>query len=141
MTFGAAMLCDAVYRDDATNKMVLAGVYTGDIIAQSFPLNIRGALYLEVRVKEAGILDVTFFEDSEPIGGAEAEVNANPSGPSVLVLPLQIEAKLPLVISIRAGAKGEKSTVVMRKVIRAANPGDPIAVAPLPSQSETAPQG
>ena len=88
--FGNALLCDAIYQDRITNKMVLAGVYSGSISLSEIPSAFNASLYSEYWPETIGLkeIDVQFLIGGDLIGGAKiALVIGDLSLPAILIVP------------------------------------------------------
>ena len=57
--FCAAVLCDGV-RLEATGKLILIGVYAGDILAESFPVTVPLTAHVEGKALKVGAFHATF---------------------------------------------------------------------------------
>ena len=63
--FSAAIFCDAV-RIENTGKLILIGVYAGDVLCQRYPAELEIVAHVEGRVLEADVFRATFqFVDQD----------------------------------------------------------------------------
>jgi hypothetical protein len=89
-TIGMVAVCDQIYRDVATNKIVLAGMFTGDLVVQTFPAQISLAIYLELVWASVGEIefDLSVTASGVQIGKVRDKIqHADQHMPAVIVLP------------------------------------------------------
>lgn len=121
-SFGPALVCDAVYKDQATNKAVLAGVYSGYMIAEQFPIVLPLAAYIEVISSEGGEFDVEIRFMVNRIQAATMNLDiqrAEPGVPALVLLqpiPLTITVPGSIELQVRAN-KGRYKTVLRKEVV------------------------
>ena len=72
---GLVAICDAVYKDEQSNKPILAGVFSGDILVSAFPAELRVALYIEIQIPEPGPheVDIQFHVGGKLLGGGKSQ--------------------------------------------------------------------
>lgn len=117
--FGICALCDNVYKDEATNKVVLAGLYTGDIVVESLPADLRASMYLEVVLPDTAEhqVDLQLFVDGKHTGGAKATV-ATRQAKAVfgLIIPgLQLKIAAEAKLEFRASVDDQKPVSLFKK--------------------------
>lgn len=121
LKLGAVAVCDAVYRDVATNKAILAGVYAGDIVVTQFPASLPLAFYIEIWSTEPPEIDVQFWLDDKHIGGGVASLDQSAGAPIMLMLSgVHLVAERPSEFSIKIAGKGLTKQTILRKTIRLA---------------------
>jgi hypothetical protein len=120
--FGMVALCDNVYRDQLSSKPILAGMYSGDLLLDTVPGQLRLALYAELYVPSADphSVDLTFFLGKKKFGEASVTVEqANLTDPVVMILPaITFNVDAPATLEIRAGIDGGRTAAILKKGIR-----------------------
>lgn len=84
-----AIICDDV-RKEITNKFIIIGVYSNDIVFPSFPSNANLSLYSDIFIRKQGdfTLNVRILLDGKMIIGAEVQAQNNkPEQLTSLILP------------------------------------------------------
>lgn len=128
--FGFAALCDAVYRDEQSNKAILAGVYSGDVNVESLPFELRFGLYIEVTSPADGDheIDLQFYINGKQIGGAKAGILATVKGKNaaLLVPTFGILISDPASLEIKGVFEGGRAVSLLKKRIdvRPSEPSD-----------------
>ena len=87
---GNALLCDIVYHDRATNKVVLAGVFSGSISLGEVPAAFNASLYAEYWPSKLGPteVDIQFLVNGELVGGAKIHIDVTDlESPAILIVP------------------------------------------------------
>ena len=126
---GIVSISDAVYKDEASNKIVIAGLYSGNIVTEGGPSDLRFALYAEFFVPDAEEhdLDIQFWVGKRQVGGARSQVKADdPSLPLAIMLSqfsLGVGgATLPATLRIKAVLDAGNPLIVLEKKIIPRNP-------------------
>ena len=128
--FGFVEICDAVYKDEKTNKVVIAGLFGGDIYLDMMPMDLRIALFLDVVTPAAGehSIELQFFVGKQLVGGAEAAMEG-PAGAKggLLFPPFSIPFARPSTLEIKGSWNGGRSRVLMKKLVLVKEAEDPSA--------------
>jgi hypothetical protein len=127
--FAATIVCDDV-RKEVTNKEILIGVYSGDIVVPSFPAWLPIAFWIEANAKEVGHQEVDFrltVLDNKPPMLIKAGVRVNKLGPlSITISGIQIllEKEGVILLEVKEGEnwKALKSKDVIFGTISADSP-------------------
>lgn len=121
MKTGIVALCDAVYKDEQSNKAILAGLYSGGIVLDQMPVEFRFSLYIEVFLPDSRDheIDLQFFEGGKHRGGAMIQASAvDPSDPVTLIVPqVGLLIAKPTTFELRASLDGGKPSRLLRKAI------------------------
>ncbi|MBX6368373.1 MAG: hypothetical protein IRZ04_10335 [Rhodospirillales bacterium] len=124
-TFRNAILCDAVYRDAGSNKAVLAGVYSGDILADRLPGAFKIAMYLEF-FPEKGCshkIELSVLLGGKKYGQAIIETAASDDSPITLLMPpILVKTDEPARLQVHAKVDGRRSFRLIDKQIRLRSP-------------------
>jgi hypothetical protein len=122
--FGITAVCDAAYRDALTNKAIIAGLFTGDIVASEYPAVVPLSFFIELEnpqdVDER--LEFEILVGGELVGVAPAEVDRSLPGTAVLLFsgfPVQITE--PGLLEMRVKYSGGRFTILKKKIT--SNPG------------------
>ena len=117
--FGNVLLCDAVYVDRTSNKAVLAGVFSGDILVKELPVTFSAAIYAEYWPKRAGDIsvDLMIFVNDIKIGGAKLEMSdVRIDGAAMLVVPsYQFVFEKTGTLEIHASVDGSAPVSILSK--------------------------
>lgn len=128
--FGAALLCDQIYVDESTKKIILAGVYSGDVTVPEYPAQFDAALFLEIFAEndEAIDLDIQLYVGKRLRGGARMRLGGfDHNTPATAIVPhMTIVAESPSPLEIRISCDGGKPTRVLRRnLLRAGSTASP----------------
>jgi hypothetical protein len=114
----AVVMCDDIRRE-ATGKDILIGVYSGDVVVPSFPVQVSSAFWLDIKPKELGPAELELrvsLTGKEPVV-LKAGIAVHQIGNFSLSLPtLQIvaESESEIILEIKDGDRWE---VLKRKAI------------------------
>lgn len=118
--FTAVILCDDIRRE-ISNKDILIGVYSGDIVVPAFPALINAAFWLEGVPETLGAHDLqmrVYLKDKPPIE-MKVSINVNVLGPFGLAVPtLQILVEDETEIRFEFLDGDTWSTLKSKKVIK-----------------------
>lgn len=116
---GVVALCDAVYKDEATNKIVIAGLYAGNVITDGAPHDMRFALYAEFVLPDNNPhdLDIQFWIGKVQVGSARSQVLQPPEAPNVSLMLNQftLQGTIPGTLSIKACLDGGRPIKILEK--------------------------
>lgn len=136
--FGIVAMCDAVYKDERTNKGILAGVYSGDVVAEKFPLDLPVGFYIEMTPETGGnhSIELKFCVNGKHRMGAIIEVGETlPGVPAMLLLPtMSIRFEKPGLFEIKFCSDGSRGVSILKKAIIQRDPA-PTASPPPPVRS------
>jgi hypothetical protein len=118
---GTVALCDIVYKDEMTNKPILAGVMGGGLLIESFPFDLRLGLYLEIYPQDlhSHEYDLQVFVGKNHIGGSKmAAASQNVQDPLGLIIP-QFPAPVtePTTLEIRLSVDGLPAQRLLRRTV------------------------
>jgi len=134
-------MCDAVYKDERTNKGILAGVYSGDVLADNFPLDLLVAFYVEVTPDIGGThnIELKFYVDGKHRVGAMVELlDTLPGTPAMILIPtIPMRFEKPEVFEMKFYAEGSRAVSILKKSITRRGPV-PSASLPNSAQSQRA---
>ena len=119
--FRNAILCDAVYQDESSKKAIIAGVYSGDILADSLPGVFPVAMYLEFFPKDGAAhkIELNVLLAGKKYARALIETAATDSSPIMLLMPpMAVKTDTPARLEIRASIDGGRAVRVIEKQIR-----------------------
>lgn len=124
---GIVALCDAVYRDEGSNKIIIAGLYSGDILTDGNPSDLRFALYAEVFPPDTltHTMDVQFWFGGKQLGGVKAEITAPVAGASssILLPQFPLSGELPAKLELKMiWDHGRPTTILSKQISRRAAP-------------------
>jgi hypothetical protein len=139
---GIVALCDGVYKDEATNKMVLSGLYSGDIISNGSDQDLRFALYVELFLPDdqEHEVDLQFWRGGKHTGGGKAMVSQSETDVphSILVPQFSLAGPLPATFELKVALDGAKPSAILRKALLPR--ADPTASPPPSARSRNAPR-
>lgn len=124
--FGTVLVCDNIYRDVDSNKIILAGVFSGTITVPLVPSLVRLSLYAEFFAKQADdySVELQIFLGDKKYGGLKSKMMiAASTSPSILSTPqidLIVDKNNTLIV--KAIIDGGKPKVIFRKEIVVAAP-------------------
>lgn len=114
-------MADNVYRDENSKKIIISGMYPGNIITDKFPLDFRFAFYTEIFFPDEREyeLDLEFLFDKKKRGGAKATLGGSPPGlPSIFVIPqIDFRFETPGNLEARLTVEGITSPTIFRRRI------------------------
>ncbi len=117
--FSTVLLCEYVLQD-ITNKHSAIGIFTGDVVVNSFPANLRFSLLFIMASRLEGSLQVAIeiFFDEKKVASGSAMGNARPNNPSIFSLSgIAMKIDNPCEIKIYATANdAERELVIHKKV-------------------------
>lgn len=123
---GIVAMCDAVYKDERTNKGILAGVYSGDVVAEKFPLDLPVGFYIELTPDTGGnhSIELKFYIDGKHRMGAIIELGETlPGVPAMLILPtMSIRFEKPCLFEMKFCAEGSRAVSILKKAITERGP-------------------
>ena len=136
--FSNIILCEYI-TVGMGNKHTLINVYSGDIIVQSLPNNLMFALYLEFKIDENKIEDISvdlllnrkvFGKITTRISATDNEYNTDilDDTPKLIVIPgfqIGIPHESVLEARVRIGS-GRPKTLLSKRITVGAIPGFPI---------------
>jgi hypothetical protein len=118
--FTAVVLCDDIRRE-ISNKDILIGVYSGDIVVPTFPAFINAAFWLEGVPETLGAHDLqlrVYLKDKPPVE-MKVSINVSVLGPFGLTVPtLQILVEDETEIRFEFLDGDTWSTLKRKKVIK-----------------------
>jgi hypothetical protein len=124
--FGIVAMCDAVYKDERTNKGILAGVYSGDVVAEKFPLDLPVGFYIEVTPDTGGShrIELRFCVNGKHRMGAIIDLGETlPGVPAMLLLPtMSIPFENPCLFEVKFCAEGSRTVSILKKAITQRGP-------------------
>ena len=132
--FTAVILCDDIRRE-ISNKDILIGVYSGDIVVPSFPALINAAFWLEGIPETLGAHELqmrVYLRDKPPIE-MKVSINVNMPGPFGLAVPtlqILVEEETEILFEF---LDGETWSTLKRKKVNKGDVNQPFAVASSPS--------
>lgn len=122
LRFGNCLLADNVYVDRDTNKVVVAGMYSGDIRMGALPSSINVSFYLECWIADSAEheVDVKILLNGDQLGGVVIKIrSADPETPAVLASPvIHMSIQKEGALELRATADGGKSKRLLFKKIQ-----------------------
>lgn len=122
-TFQSIVLCDDIRRED-NGKLMLIGVYTGDIVSAEFPayLSLRLFMLYDAGKSEKHRLDIVCMLDEVEALMLEGTVSQADLGyPVQMVLPpMPIDVEKPANLIVLAKAGDGSTRELLRKKIRSA---------------------
>lgn len=119
--FGHTILCDYVYVDRESQKPVLAGVFSGDMVVPVFPTQIRCSIYAELLPPKNGShkIEMKLLLGKKQMAGAIIEVrDAIVGTPAQLIVPqfdMRIDEETTFVVN--ASTNGGRVITLLRKQI------------------------
>jgi len=135
---GTVAMCDAVYKDERTNKAILAGLYSGDVIAERFPIDLTVSFYVEVISDTGGTpeIEINFYMDGKHFMGASVDLRDTIAGvPAMLLLTgLSMRFEKPCRLEMKLCAEGSEAISILSKEITTRDL-PPSASPPLPKRS------
>ena len=119
--FQSIILCDDIRRED-NGKLLLVGVYSGDIIPSSFPafLSLRLYMMYDAKRTDKHDLDILFCLDEHEVARLDGTVIQNDMNyPVQMVLPsVPIDIAEPSVLTVFAIANNGDKKEILRKKVR-----------------------
>lgn len=120
--FGTTIICDNVYKDESTKKIVLAGVYAGSIVASAAPVVIRLTIYCEFWADKEGDhqLELRFYVGGKQFAGIKADLaGARPSEAAIVVsTPFDVTFSEPTTFEVRGIIAGGKPKLLLKREFR-----------------------
>lgn len=124
--FQNTLACDAIYVDGQSQKLVLAGVYSGDLNFTEMPARVRLSFFMDMVPDADGNsrLDAQFFLDSKQIGGAIMELRGLQAGKSatVMIPHAEVEVHKPSRFRLKVAVDGARAVTVLDKQMLLAAP-------------------
>lgn len=118
--FHNSILCDMIRRED-NGKLLLIGVYGGDVLLQSYPTTLNIAVHAEGVCLEAGALDAEFhFTDSDGNALAAPSHAISPNlekGAFSAPINARIVVQRRCEFSVSADIGGEKHLLLTKSVM------------------------
>lgn len=118
---GIVALCDAVYKDEGSNKVIIAGLYSGDIITEGTPHDMRFALYAEVFPPDTlkHVMDIQFWFGGKQLGGVKAEITSPVVGQSTALMLQQfpLVGDLPAKLELKMVWDGGRPVTILSKQV------------------------
>jgi hypothetical protein len=131
---GIIALCDNVYKDEETNKIIIAGLYSGDIFISGFPAELRLSCYAELFIDDEEIheADFQFFVGGKRRGGALVQFSvADPRSPaSILIPPFGLPIEQPSQIELRLSLDESGAVKVLSKSVNLRETGPTVSPQP-----------
>jgi len=119
--FGIVAMCDAAYKDERTNKSILAGVYSGDVASEQFPFELPVAFYVEITPTVGGShsIELRFYIDGKHQMGGMVELRETIAGiPTTLIMPtMSISLERPCTLEVKFCAEGSRAVSILKKRI------------------------
>lgn len=120
-TFQSVILCDDIRRED-NGKLILIGVYTGDIVPVEFPAFFSFRLYMlyDAEQSDKHRLDIVCMIDDVEVVRIEGAVSQPDRSNSVQMIPppMAIDVDKPSDLVIMAETDGGITKQILRKKIR-----------------------
>lgn len=124
--FGIVAMCDVVYKDERTNKGILAGLYSGDVIAEKFPLDLPVSFYIEASPDIGGShnIDLKFYINGRHHMGAKIELGDTLANvPAMLLIPpITLRFDKPCTFEMKFCVEGSRAVSILKKAITARDP-------------------
>jgi hypothetical protein len=134
--FSSVIFCDDI-RKEVTNKDILIGVYTGDILVGSFPAWINLSIWAEIFASEKGVekFDLRLMVgDREPLL-FKASMEFHQSGGAAFAIPgmqIHFEKEGDLALEIK---EGDQWRELKRKKVLQGSIKSPFPILPSPPGS------
>lgn len=123
-----AILCDDI-RQEISNKLILIGVYTHDILVPAFPTTINLALVAETWFDSVGEkkLSVRYLVDGSERGGMTATLRImEPAEPFILTLPpIPVQIFQPGKLDVQATVDDGRPVPIISRQLRLQSEGNP----------------
>jgi hypothetical protein len=118
--FNGVVFCEDIRRE-ITEKLFFIGVYTGDIVMQTFPGSIQLAVWTEIRNLTAGqhLIELRFGIEKKGWLGAQVHLEAAVEGPASFVVPpmqVLVDEDTEFVLQVKNGDEFE--TIRKKRIIR-----------------------
>lgn len=124
--FGTVLVCDNIYRDVDSNKIILAGVFSGTITVPQVPSLVRLSLYAEFfsKLSEEYSIDIQIFLGDKKHGGLKSRVSTfAQNSPSILSTPqFDLVVTKNITLIIKAIIDEGRPKVILKKSIAVAAP-------------------
>jgi len=123
--FRNVILCDHAYADRLSNKAIIAGVYSGDILLSSVPGIVRFSIYAEYIPDNDGdqVITLDIHLDRKRVAGGELKISGGIAGvPAMLLVPpVEINIERPSLFELRAYIDGGRPVNILKKrlIVRA----------------------
>lgn len=140
----AAILCEDI-RQEVNNKLILIGVFTGDIVLSEFPGAIALRIYIEYISDKVGEFDFqviyTLNEDEKAKVSGKITVHTPEGSIGMTVPPVLIEADEPGDLSVLFLIEGQEPEIILKKALTLGEVVSPISFSRPPEQSPPAVPG
>jgi hypothetical protein len=106
--------------DARSNKVVIAGMYSGNVLLDSFPSDLSVALYIEVRAEGDVDLDLDFYLKKTIVAKGSARITGvQPTvGPATLLFPpFTMHIPESTFLEVKASVNGAQPVSVLKKAV------------------------
>lgn len=120
--FNLVAMCDAVYVDALTNKHILAGLYSGDVLLNAFPSELRVCFYIDFRLPdtEEHEFDLQIYLDRKRVAGAKGPIR-NVGGNETIAFgtpTFSLAIRNPSTLTLKAALDGGTPKRIFTRKVR-----------------------